>query len=82
MVSKNFTLEVDELRAIRHALHIGLDSYGEIERLTNTFEVAELTGLHPNTDLKPIHPTGAPDTVSTFAAALRYVDMLELEQTA
>ena len=82
MTSKKFDLENGELREIRNALHIGLASYGEIERLTNSYGLAELSGKRPATDLKPIHPTGAPDTVSMFANALRYVDMLEAQPTA
>lgn len=59
----DLVLDQEHVIAIRRALLIGLDSYGEIERLCN--------GVG---EMRPIHPTGASDTVSEFAVALRYLE--------
>lgn len=66
----------EEKDAIRKALLIGLDCFGEIERLINTVEVAELTGSEVPKELCPKHPTGAADTVSDFAYALRALESI------
>ena len=73
---------IDQLRAIRHALHIGLDSFGEVERVTDRYETLESCGVTLDRELKPVHPTGAPNTVGLFATALRYLDHMEPELTA
>jgi hypothetical protein len=62
---RSFVISAEDRDAIMGALLIGLDSFGEIERLTNSVNSAG-TG-----DLTPLHPTGAPDTVGKFAHALR-----------
>lgn len=57
-IEQGLTLGQEEVRAIRRALLVGLDSYGEIERLRNGA-----------VDLAP-RDTGSPETVSDFAMAL------------
>lgn len=70
MTTKTLTLDAEDVRAIRKALLIGLDSYGEIERLSNQADCcAEIPA-----EWKPIHPTGASDTIGDFATALRYLE--------
>lgn len=68
-------LDAHSQEEVMQALLIGLHSYGEIERLTNSFELLKMTGRvnEDNKDLRPIHPTGSPDTVNLFASALRMV---------
>ena len=80
MAAENFTLDtdlIDQLRAIRHARHIGLESFGEVERVTDRYKVLEMCGATLDKGLKPLHPTGASDTVGVFATALRYLDDME-----
>lgn len=67
------SLYADDVRAIRSALLIGLDSYGEIERLTNQAQIQKMLGKDVP-EMRPIHPTGAADTVSMFALALRTLE--------
>ena len=65
-------LDEEARNEIIKALLIGLDSFGEIERLGDAYLArAELSGEHLPDDLKPIHPTGMSDTVGIFASALR-----------
>ena len=72
---KELILGIEEQKAIINALLIGLESYGEIERISD--EV--LTADHcPNAyklpdSVRPIHPTGSADTIGVFAAASRYM---------
>lgn len=61
---------------IRNALHVGLASYGEIERLDNAQEIHELSGQSIPEGLRVMHPTGASDTVIQFADALRFLDQM------
>lgn len=68
--------QMGKITAIRRALHIGLASYGEIERLTNEVEMAELCKKEIPQEMKPIHPTGCSDTVGEFADALRFLEQL------
>lgn len=68
---------LSELRAIRQALHIGLESFGEIERVTNEFDLRRTFDSGLAKELRPVHPTGAADTIGQFAAALRLLDSLE-----
>ena len=85
MAAENSTLDInliDQLRAIRHALHIGLESFGEVERVTDRYETLEACDVPLDRELKPIHPTGAPNTVGVFATALRYLENMEPELTA
>lgn len=75
MAIENSTLELehDAVAAIRQALLIGLGSFGEIEKVRNGIELAKLGGHEIPDDVIPLHPTGASDTVSLFANALRYL---------
>lgn len=69
------TIQIDHetIRTIRKAIVIGLQYFGEIERLLNA---AELSDSHfPN--LRPVHPTGNADTVGDFADALAYLELIE-----
>jgi hypothetical protein len=82
MATENSTLDTDlieQLRAIRRALHIGLESFGEVERVTDRYEAIEACGLTLDRELRPVHPTGAPNTVGVFATALRYLEHMEPE---
>lgn len=72
-------LEADQLSTIRRALLVGLSSYGEIERLSNAQEILGKRGKETLGDetwdlLAVQHPTGACDTISEFADALRAID--------
>lgn len=69
---KRLSLDEDQITAIRHALLIGLESFGEIERLQNVVEVNKIS--QKQTPVQPLHPTGAADTIGDFAAALRYLE--------
>lgn len=62
----------EEHEVIMKALLIGLESFGEIERLIDRVEVATKVGGETLPDgCTPVHPTGAPDTIGCFAHALR-----------
>lgn len=63
---------------VMRVLLIGLDAYGEIERLTNDYEIVTMGKPLPEEyeTLRPTHPTGAADTVSLFAQALRMINNL------
>jgi hypothetical protein len=62
----------EERQIIMKALLIGLESFGEIERLTDRVEVAsKVCGETIPNGCTPIHPTGEPDTIGCFAQALR-----------
>ena len=74
-----FTLSFSQIAAIRRALLIGLDSYGEIERLSNHVQLMNLGKEEIPDELRPIHPTGCSDTIGEFATALRHI---EISQTA
>jgi hypothetical protein len=74
MAESKYVLDHDQVKQIRHALLIGLASFGEIERLVNAGELHELGGDKIPENLHALHPTGAADTVSEFAAALLYLD--------
>jgi hypothetical protein len=71
-------IDVETCRYIREALLIGLSSFGEIERLDNAYDIHVEIGCDqiPG-DLRPIHPTGAPDTICRFAESLRALDSVE-----
>lgn len=68
-----------DIRQIREALLIGLESFGELERVIDQFQLLELCGRPTCKELRPIHPTGANDTVGRFAAALRLLESMEPE---
>lgn len=74
MTTETLTLDAEEIRAIRKALLIGLDSFGEIERLSNRQGIAELAGNPTPEGSKVIHPTGSSETIGDFAMALRYLE--------
>jgi hypothetical protein len=74
MAESKYVLDHDQVKQIRHALLIGLDSFGEIERLVNARELHELGGDKLPEELCALHPTGAADTVSLFAGALRSLE--------
>lgn len=72
--NKWLILDAETQNAINNALLIGLDSYGEIERVTDElkgFDIA--TTVRIPDSVRPTHPTGANDTIGVFAAALRYM---------
>lgn len=69
------SIDVEQQKVINHALLIGLDSYGEIERISNEISVEDLcpsSSRIPNS-IRPTHPTGSNDTIGVFAEALRYM---------
>ena len=66
---KDLTLEDYDRKTIINALLIGLDSYGEIERLNNAVHVLEICKTEVPESLRPLHPTGSADTVGVFATA-------------
>ncbi len=73
--NKEVILDIEQQKEINHALLIGLDSFGEIERISNEVGIEDLcpsSGRIPDS-IRPIHPTGSADTISIFATALRYL---------
>jgi len=73
MADYNSTLTIngETIANIRDALLIGLAAFGEIERLSAAQEIRAMRGRKVKRTLRVIHPTGASDTVSRFADALR-----------
>lgn len=71
---------LEDVRRIREALLIGLECFGEVERVENVFDLHETVrkGSLP-VELRPLHPTGTDDTVGRFAGALRILECLEAE---
>lgn len=69
--SNEFILRLDkeQLEAVRQALLIGLESFGEIERIHNSVGFETIPK-----GLCPLHPTGAPGTIGDFASALRIIE--------
>ena len=75
MNNENTTsLDVEAVAAIRRALVVGLQSYGEIERIASCMEIAKQSGPGIPDDCVPIHPTGQNDTIGLFADALQYLN--------
>lgn len=75
--NKCLLLDAETQNAINRALLIGLDSYGEIERITDElkgFDIA--TTVQIPAQVRPTHPTGANDTIGVFAEALRYMQQV------
>lgn len=64
------TLDLEHADIILDALATGLAAYGEIERLSDVFERHQRIESEQPSELRPIHPTGASDTVSDFATAI------------
>jgi hypothetical protein len=83
MATENSKLDMDaadmleNLRTIRHALHIGLESYGEIERLTDVFSLYKHVSKDLPDGMRPIHPTGSNETIGVFSAALRTLELFD-----
>lgn len=69
----------EHIRSIRSALHIGLASFAEIERVLDTdkMQLADMPDA-----MLPVHPTGAATTVGDFAEAMRLLDIMEDELLA
>ena len=74
MDNSRYVFDHEQVKAIRHALLIGLTSFGEIERLTNACEIGEASGEKVPEELRALHPTGAADTTSVFATALCFLE--------
>ncbi len=80
--NSTLTLNHETIVCIREALLIGLAAYGEIERLTAAQEIRVANGHWFPYTLRVFHPTGASDTVSRFADALRAVGQTNLNSTS
>ena len=76
--NKCLLLDAETQNAINHALLIGLDSYGEIERIDNAVSISDRCSTIDRIpdSVRPIHPTGSADTIGVFAAALRYMQQV------
>lgn len=70
----NVQLCPEDVAEVRRALLIGLEAFGEIERLTDVAEGLNRTGSALPRSMHPLHPTGSPDTVARFATALRLLE--------
>jgi hypothetical protein len=77
--NKSSVVNVDTVRCIRRALNVGLSSFGEIERLDDTYSSYELLKADIPGSLRPIHPTGANNTIGEFAEAYALLDLIESE---
>lgn len=72
-------LQID-IRKIREALLIGLECFGEVERVIDWHEsLTRVSSNKPDKELRPLHPTGTSDTIGVFAAALRILECMEPE---
>lgn len=67
---KTLILDDDDVKAIRRALIIGLDSYGEIERVLGYINATKAIGQGLPKDAIPLHPTGSDETIGAFSHAL------------
>lgn len=77
-INNGLLLNAEQQREINRALLIGLESFGEIERVTNAIEMTEnmtSIGKLPKS-VHPLHPTGSADTVGMFVAAMRYMQQV------
>ena len=75
-----FVLDHDQIKCIRTALLVGLESYAETERLQHAVSLYEMTGRElPSDELRPLHPTGSAETLCEFVAALRYLNLEEVQ---
>ena len=68
-------LEQASIDSIRHALLIGLASFGEISRILDHIKTMKSLGRDVPEELIPTHPTASPDTIGLFADAIRMVDL-------
>ena len=77
-INNGLLLNAEQQREINRALLIGLDSFGEIERVTNAIKMTEnLTGIGKlPKSVHPLHPTGSTDTVGMFVAAMRFMQQV------
>ncbi|WP_296701564.1 hypothetical protein [Thiocapsa sp. UBA6158] len=66
-----YVIDHDVLELVTDLLLVGLQSFGEIERLLNGAKLQQLAGEPVPEMMRPIHPTGDAETVSKFADALR-----------
>jgi hypothetical protein len=73
------SVPIEHIRKIREALLIGLESFGEVERVIDRHGLLSKHGKAPDADLLPLHPTGASDTIGVFASALRLLEIMEPE---
>ena len=76
MAVENFTLELDRkaVEMIRHALLVGLLSYGEIERVLDRIDGVTGGGIGIDDSFIPRHPTGSAETTLVFATALSHLN--------
>ena len=76
--NKCLLLNAETQNVINHALLIGLDSYGEIERIcdeVNKSGIAQSKEQIPDS-VRPVHPTGENNTIGIFVIALRYMQQV------
>ncbi|MBX3640646.1 MAG: hypothetical protein KF888_09050 [Nitrosomonas sp.] len=76
-INNDFLLDAEQKKVITDALLIGLESFGEIERVTDELKGCDMaaTVKIPNS-VRPFHPTGSNDTIGVFAEALRYMHLV------
>lgn len=76
MATENSTLELDQeaISVIRDALIIGLDSVGEIQRLTGNAQFMKHCGKELPQEVLPIDTVCTDDAISRFANAFRYLE--------
>lgn len=74
MSESTVTLDQEAVIAIRHALIIGLSSYGEVERVCNYAKFMRNLGKPLPESAVPLHPTGSDETIGKFADALAYLN--------
>ena len=70
----------EDVKTIRRALLIGLECFGEVERIIDRHTTLSMLFEKPDPKLLPMHPTGAPDTIGDFAAALRTLETWEPQE--
>lgn len=72
--NKEIILDIEQQKEVNYALLIGLESFGEIERIIDELKGFDIASTVQIPELvRPIHPTGSNDTISTFATALRFM---------
>ena len=74
-IDNGLILDAEQKKVIADALSIGLESYGEIERVNNELRIAEQNpdiGRLPYS-LQPIFPLSSDYPIGVFTAALRYM---------
>ena len=68
------TLDAQQVKDIRRALLIGLTCFGQVEEVSNFWDVRAICGETAPEGAVPLHPTGSPDVPSIFADALMNLD--------